>query len=206
MTDSSTSETITHEERHRALVDRLARNLRPTKPLWPVQVRIALWVALEVAVIVYAGSMHSGRHDLRQQFASPMYLAEIISFIVAGVLAAALAFRSAIPGLEPSRAQWIVLGLVALGASLTLWAEPVRADVPLSEFIKTGVVCAAYTGFYAWLPWLVLLIAVRRGAPSGRAGAGILIGAATLFTYAVMRVDCPIDERYHLFIWHLLPA
>ncbi len=124
MTDSSTSETITHEQRHRALVDRLARDLRPTKPLWPVKVRIAVWVALEIAVILFAGSMHSGRHDLRQQLTSPLYLAELISFVVAGVLAAALAFRSAIPGLEPSRAQWIVLGLVALGASLTLWAEP----------------------------------------------------------------------------------
>src|SRR5260370_42049774 len=115
MTDySTTSENITHEQRHRALVDRLARDLRPTKPLWPVRVRIALWVALELAVIVYAASMHSGRHDLRQQLSSPMYLAELISFIVAGVLAAVLAFRSAVPGLEPSRAQWLVLGLVAL--------------------------------------------------------------------------------------------
>ena len=29
--------------------------------------------------------------------------------------------------------------------------------------------------------------------------------AAFLFSFALMRVNCPIDEGLHLFMWHLLP-
>jgi hypothetical protein len=37
--------------------------------------------------------------------------------------------------------------------------------------------------------------------------SGLLVGAgALLFSFAVMRISCPIDEPLHLLTWHLLPA
>ena len=36
---------------------------------------------------------------------------------------------------------------------------------------------------------------------------GLAIGAAAaLFSFALMRLKCPNDERLHLLTWHLMPA
>ena len=41
---------------------------------------------------------------------------------------------------------------------------------------------------------------------SGRL-SGLFVGAGALsFSFAIMRVACPIDEPLHLLAWHLLPA
>ena len=46
---------------------------------------------------------------------------------------------------------------------------------------------------------------VRRGAvfAAKRTGA-IVVGAALLFTFAIQRGGCPLDDRQHLIVWHLL--
>jgi hypothetical protein len=37
--------------------------------------------------------------------------------------------------------------------------------------------------------------------------SGLLVGGgALLFSFAVMRIACPIDEPLHLLTWHLLPV
>jgi Negative regulator of sigma F len=112
-----------------------------------------------------------------------------------------------VPGLEPTRLHWLLVSAITVAAILTLMGEPARANIPLSQFIKTGMGCARSTIFYASLPWLALLLFVRRGAPLARGATGALIDAASLpFTYGLMRVKCPMDERYHLFVWHLMPG
>jgi hypothetical protein len=44
---------IVHEEHHRALVKRLSSEVTPTRPLWPVGGRLALWMMLEVGVLAW---------------------------------------------------------------------------------------------------------------------------------------------------------
>jgi hypothetical protein len=39
---------MTHDEHHSALVRRLAAEVKPTRRLWSVGVRLAPWIALEV--------------------------------------------------------------------------------------------------------------------------------------------------------------
>jgi hypothetical protein len=39
------------------------------------------------------------------------------------------------------------------------------------------------------------------------ATTGALVGAGAMpFSFALMRIKCPIDEPAHLLVWHLLPA
>lgn len=48
---------------------------------------------------------------------------------------------------------------------------------------------------------------MKRGAPMSGQLSGWLIGAGALsFSFVMMRLACPIDERLHLLIWNLLPA
>ena len=84
---------------------------------------------------------------------------------------------------------------------------PVRVADPLGEFLHVGLGCALETCVLAALPWVALWWAVKRGAPMRGAGAGGLIGAAAmLFSFALMRINCAIDEPLHIVTWHLMPA
>src|SRR4029077_18164626 len=147
------------------------------------------------------------RPDLAQQLHDPVYLLETALLAGAGLVAAMLALQEAIPGRAARRLERIVpFGLVLVAA--VLWfRHPMRGDVAVSQFIATGLGCAASTVGLAALPWCALLIAIRRGAPLAPARAGALIGAAAFFIAALlMRARCPLDERLHLLVWHALPV
>ena len=202
MTDA---QEITHEERHRALVERLAANLKPVRPLWPVRVRLGLWLLLQVVVLGWVAS-HTP-NDFTRKLESSRYLLEVVLFAVTAILAAVIALRSAIPG-RPVRIGELggILVLLLAGSGLVM-TQPLRTPYPLSEFVSLGLGCAMWTCLLAAAPWFALWWAVKRGAPMRAWTAGLAVGAAAaLFSFAWMRIRCPNDERLHLLIWHLLPV
>ena len=70
-----------------------------------------------------------------------------------------------------------------------------------------GAGCLEKTVALAALPWVMLVVALRRGAPVAPAMGGALAGAAAfLLANVAMRVVCPIDAHLHVLTWHLLPA
>jgi hypothetical protein len=195
----------THEERHRALVERLAANLHPVRRLWPVPVRLGLWLVLEVALLAWvAGHTHN---DFMSKLAGPRYLLEVALFAGSAILAALIAFRSAIPG-RPVRISEPAIAVVLLAAGTALlMTQPLHTAYPLSQFIDMGRICAIETCLLAAVPWIGLWWAVRRGAPMRAWTTGLAIGAAAaLFSFALMRLKCPNDERLHLLTWHLMPT
>jgi hypothetical protein len=202
---AQTSE-ISHEEHHRALVRRFATEVKPTRRLWPVAARVGLWVILEVCVLAWAAA-HT-RNNFMHKLKQPAYLGEIIFFAGAAVISATLALRSAIPG-RPLRAveAMVVAVLVVAGTAFVTLAEPMNASNSLNQFVRVGLRCAYETWLYAAPQLLALWWMVRRGAPMNGRLSGLSIGAAALFfSFAIMRVACPIDEPLHLLAWHLLPA
>jgi hypothetical protein len=194
-----------HDHLHRALVDRIAGNLEPRRPLWPVRRRLALWLVLEMAVLL--STVAETRDNWATRFASPAYTFEVVFFAAAGLILAAMALRSAIPGRESRPWQTaLAMGLALAGIAL-LFATPISASVSLSEFINVGLGCVVATCTKAALPLIALWWAVRRGAPGDGRAAGALVGAAAmLFSFAIMRIDCPLDEPIHLLTWHLGPV
>jgi hypothetical protein len=203
MTDTIAAE---HQAHHRALVERMVAELRPVRRLWPIRLRLALWIAFEAGLLLFA-IHHSKRTDLPQELANPWYLLSVGGSAAAGVLGALLALRSAIPGREP-RPREAALLLILTGASmLILLHQPINADVPMGTFISRGLPCVFGISTLACLPLLALLWAMRRGAPLTRGFDGALAGAgAFLVAFALMRVRCPIDESLHLLVWHVIPA
>jgi hypothetical protein len=194
-----------YAELHRALVERLAANLRPVRRLWPVSIRFGLWFILEVGVLAWVGT-HT-HNDFMRKLEAPRYLLEVALFGAAAIVAAIIALRSAIPGRQVRAGELaFVLASVLAGTGL-LMTQPLRTGYPLTEFIVTGLSCAYQTSLLAAAPCIALWWAVKRGAPMRGATAGLAAGAAAaLFSFAMMRIGCPIDERLHLLIWHLLPA
>ena len=201
----SPADQITHEERHRALVDRLASDLKPVRRLWPVNVRLTLWLVVEAAVAAWILS-HT-HNDFIRKLGTPDYAFQIFLFAVSGLVVAVIALRSAIPGRQ-TRSATVALAIIMVAAgSALVMMQPLRTGASLSEFIRVGRPCAYDTCLFAAAPWVALWWAVKRGAPMHGGWAGLAVGcAALLFTFALMRLGCPIDERLHLVIWHLLPV
>ncbi len=197
---------VSHETLHHEMVERIVADLRPVRRLWPTSLRLALWVALEMAVLLLI-VVHTGRANLMLRLADPWYLIGFGGFAATGVIGAAFALRSAVPGDEPRPIGLGLLLSVAAASALLLVHQPFNGAVPLRNFIDQGMPCAVGILMLAAIPWLALTVAVWRGAPLSAGRDGALVGAAAfLSSFALMRVRCPIDEGMHLFVWHFLPA
>ena len=197
----------THEDHHRELVSRLAREIKPARRLRSVGVRLALWMLLEVGALAWVVT-HTDNDFLPKLKQRPAYAIEIVFFVAAAMISAILALRSAIPG-RPLHAAETILGvtLVLAGIVLITVSAPIRIDYQLQEFLHLGLRCARETVVLGATPWLLLWWLVSRGFPTGGRLSGSLIGAgAMFFSFALMRIACPIDEPLHLLTWHLLPA
>ena len=206
MSEIVNSQQSDHEVRHNALVEHLVAELRPVRRLWPVRVRLAIWIAIEAGVLMWV-IRNTQRTDLAHQFRNPWYLLGVGGFALAGAIGAAFALRSAIPGREARRRELGLLVVLTVASALLLLHQPISLIMPIGTFIHEGLPCAFGIAMFASLPLLVLFWAVRRGAPLAGGAAGALAGgAAFLFSFALMRVNCPIDEGLHLFMWHFLPA
>jgi hypothetical protein len=197
---------MTHDEHHRALVRRLAAEVKPKRPLWPVELRLGLWMASEVGVLAWVATHTS--NDFMQKLQQPVYAIEVLFFAAAAVISAALALRSAIPGraLRASEAT-LAAALVIAGTLLVAAVKPMDTASPLGGFVRVGLPCAYGIGIFATLPLLLLWWMVRRGASMSGGLSGLLAGGgASFYSFAMLRLKCPIDEPLHILAWHLLPA
>jgi hypothetical protein len=197
---------MTHDEHHRALVRRLAAEVKPTRRLWSVGMRLGLWMALEVGVLTWVATHTS--NDFMQKLKQPVYAIEVVFFVAAAVISAALALRSAIPGraLRASEATLAAV-LVIAGTLFVAVVEPMDPTTPLGGFARVGLPCAYSIGIFTALPLLLLWWMVRRGASMSGGLSGLLAGAgASFYSFAMLRLVCPLDEPLHIVTWHLLPA
>jgi hypothetical protein len=161
---------------------------------------------MEVGILAWV--MSHTTNNFVAKMAHPAYAIEIIFFAAAAIICAELALRSAIPGRTLSgKEATIATALVLAGTAVLVVAQPMATSDPLGDFARKGLRCAIETVKLGTLPWLALWWLVRRGAAMSGWLSGLLVGAgALLFSFAVMRIGCPIDEPLHLLTWHLLPA
>jgi hypothetical protein len=181
----------------------MVTDLHPVRRILPVRVRLAIWLVIDAAVLWYL-YVWGFRRDWIAQMDRPAFFFEVAVFIVASIMIAILALRAAVPGREPNRAEAAMVAVVLLVSILMVMRLPADTNLPFSRFIKDGMRCFRDTFILAVVPWFALLWAVKRGAPMRRGtAAGLAAGAALLFTFAILRIGCPIDEQLHLLIWHL---
>ncbi len=191
---------------HRALVDRLAADARPVSRLRPPATRMLTWMALPVAVVVSTTMGHL-RPDLIGRLGTPAFALELGLLAAGAGISTWFAFRAAAPDRpSPGDGLWITIGLVA-AAVAALLSEPGGRNPVVGGFAAGGTGCLEKTVALAALPWGMLLVALRRGAPVAPATGGAFAGAAAfLLANVAMRVVCPIDARLHVLAWHLLPV
>src|ERR1700680_2606165 len=99
------------------LIEDIIERFAPAKRLWPVRLRLSLWLALEVTILALV-AYGSPRSDLLLKLHDPQYLFELIAFITVGALGAGLALRTAIPGREATANELALIAAVALTSVL----------------------------------------------------------------------------------------
>jgi len=168
--------------------------------------RMLAWMAAPIALLIGAAVVHL-RADFADRLRTPAFALEV-GFLAAGAgITTWLAFRAAAPDRRSAGgALWIAAGLVA-AAVAALLSEPGGSAPVSGGFAAVGTGCLEMTVALAALPWVMLLVALRRGAPVAPATGGALAGAAAvLLANVAMRLVCPIDAHAHVLTWHLLPA
>jgi len=151
---------------YEALVERSIKDFRPVKRLWPVGVRLAVWVMLEAGIL----ALVSGWRGLAV-IHSVGSMAGIAAFLLEGVSAGNLALRSAIPGREAGWRYFLLLPPALFALSIAGIDGP--ATTTLSPQVQVGSILALGA-----LPWVGLFWAVRRGVSTHPGRTGALVGLA----------------------------
>ena len=140
-----------HDEHHRALVWRLTAEVKPARRIWPVGIRLGLWMALEIGILAWVMTGSGGNFIGRLK--DPAYAMEVLFFGFAAVILAALALRSALPGRYLSAREATLAGLLALAGTLLITAAaPMDTTRPVAELVRVGLQCALRIGLYSALP------------------------------------------------------
>jgi hypothetical protein len=138
------------------------------------------------------------RPDLYAKLHDASYLLELVMLAVATGFMTLMALRCAVPGRAPSRVETVVAIGLLVGVAGVLAAQP--AGAPAFD----GWLCGLRTVAFAIVPWSMLLLAIRRGAPVRVRNAALYAGAAALlFATTVLRLACPADGPQHWLAWHL---
>jgi hypothetical protein len=197
---------MTGADRERALVDQLVADARPVGRLWSPEARLALWLVVAAAGLA-AMAARVPRDDLPLQLRNPSFLLEQVLLLLGGGLLGLAAFRAAVPGRALGSAT-LVAGWAALALGLGwMLRAPVHTAWTLDAFLEIGQRCLWRTLTWGALPWIVLVVALRRGMPLERRQAGILAGVATwALVYPAVRVCCQTDELLHLSVFHATPV
>ena len=188
-----------------SLVDRLVSDVRPVHRLWRPELRLVVWFALAVAALLVPAAWVLLAEPPVRLYGSAFVLEQ--GLLVAGaVLLGLQALRTVVPGQASSRALTLA-GFAALGlAVLSMFRLPVHHAWTVETFLDVGRPCLWRAAIWGAVPFALLLVALRRGAPLARRRTAMLAGAASwALTCAALRVCCQTDELLHLLSFHALP-
>jgi hypothetical protein len=190
------------------LIQQLASDLEPVRPLRPVSLRVAGWVVLAGASLAMVMLLMGVRRELGDTLDRADFAFEALLLLATALSAAAAALVISVPGAEQSRlVRWLPM---VGGIACLLWAAG-ELGLAAATGAPTGRLtfawhCVYKTTSVAAIPGAALFLMVRRAAPMHATWAGLL---AVLATTAVgvlgANIICPNDRPLHMLLWHVAP-
>lgn len=148
------------------LIERLAANADPVRPLAAPWIRAAVWLAIAIPYVALVVAMMTPRGDLAAKLSDFRYLLEQTAALSTGIVAAAVAFTSIIPGYDRRIA---LLPLAPLGIWLASLGEGcVQAwmrNGAQGLSLTSDFVCIPAIALVGALPALAMVVMLRKGAP-----------------------------------------
>ena len=182
---------------YRDLIDRLIQDFRPVKRLWPVRIRLLLWILLE-AVIMAVATLLNRQSDATAVVYFHNYGFDAAGFFLVSIAAAWMALRNSIPGRETSATELILLAVGIIAAAMIVQFEPLTQTLLSSDDFRSAL---GRQLTFAALPWITLFWAARRAMPLRPRLTGGMIGiAASSFAVAAELFSGPA----YPITWELL--
>ena len=187
------------------LIQRLANDAAPARPLPAPWVRTGIWLSLlipYIAVVLLAMIMRNGLPGFTPD---ARFIIEIVSGLAAGIAAALCAFRSVVPAYS----RWFFVVFVVLAGA---WLGSVGQNC-VQEWLRNGsqalsvshdLSCLPFITFASIYPAIALIWMLRRGAPlTPRLTAAVTGMAAAGLANFVLRIVFPEDANVGLLVWHI---
>jgi hypothetical protein len=166
---------------YRGLIDHLIQDFRPVKRLWPIRIRLLLWILLEAAIVAVA-MLLNGQSDAAAVVYFHNYGFDAAGFFLVSIAAAWMALRNSIPGRETSATELILLAVGIIVAASIVQFEPLTQTLLSSDDFRSAL---GRQLTFAALPWVTLFWAARRAIPLRPRLTGGMIGvAASCFAVA----------------------
>jgi hypothetical protein len=182
---------------YRGLIDRLIQDFRPVKRLWPIRIRLLLWILLEAAIVAVA-MLLNGQSDATAVVYFHNYGFDAAGFFLVSIAAAWMALRNSIPGRETSASELILLAIGIIAAASIVQFEPLTQTLLSSDDFRPAM---GRQLTFAALPWISLFWAARRAIPLRPRLTGGMIGvAASCFAVAAELFSGPA----YPITWELL--
>lgn len=188
------------------LIDGLVDDLQPNRPL--TLSRGLVVASGSAALAVGAMALFFGiRPGLITENPDPVFLLATGLFLILGIAASVTVIGMSRPQVGSSHDGWIwavaMAALLPLSAAVMGFAD--RGNALLQSYPSHGINCLTNGGLLGLIVGGALTFWLRRGAPTSPEQAGLLTGVAAgslgIFAYSL---HCPLDDIYHIGIWHSL--
>jgi hypothetical protein len=185
------------------LIRTLAADGELARGLWPT-LMLGLVPALVIALVAVGFGL-GFRSDLLVALVTPISVARIVLTLALGLIAARLALQLARPGVAGGVRLWPLgaIGVVAL--ALLVWAfVGTPADGRQMALVgKTITKCLVTIPLLSILPVAALHVALRHGAVTDRARAGLVAGlAGSGLAAAIYALHCTEDSPLFYVTWY----
>jgi hypothetical protein len=179
--------------------DRLVRDLRPVKPLWPRGCFAAAFGA-SFAAVVWTGVYGLGANGLKAMSTEQVVAVLSVAAVSVAALSDSLARQMAPGDRHWMRPQFVPVAVITLIlAVLAGWSEFKREP----EFWVRGLICARAGVSVALLAALPLWLLLRRGVVLSGCTTGAAVGLlAGLAGTIVLELHCAIPYAAHILTWH----
>jgi hypothetical protein len=185
------------------LIEVLAADANPVRPLASPMVRLCVWLAISssyVAVIVLVMGL---RPDIQSRLADRRFVVEVGATFLTSVLAAAAAFCAGCPG----RPVWErfapapALGLWFWSLGEGCWRSFVQGGVQGLEF-QLDLACLPSILLVSVVPGALILIMIRQGAPIAPVTTTALAAlAAAALGATALRLFHAQDASLMVLVW-----
>jgi hypothetical protein len=180
------------------LIDRLAAEAAPVRPLPPPWRRVGRWFAVAAPAVAAVVVVMSPRPDLGAKLADGRYLLEQGAAVATAVLAAFAAFSAVVPGRSRR------LALPAL-APLAVWLGSLgQGCLAGGVALRPDWVCIPAIAMTGAVPAAAMAAMLRRGAPLlPRTTLALGALAAAALANAGLRLFHPEDASLMVLVWQL---
>ncbi|MEF2548472.1 DUF1109 domain-containing protein [Aurantimonas sp. E1-2-R+4] len=184
-----------------ALIDRLARDAGPVRPLPPAWRRCLGWLAMAVGFAAVIVLLMSPRPDLAEQLRETRFWVEQLAALATAILAAHAALALSVPGtsrrvaLSPLLPAALWLGSQGVGCLSALTG---RSGVSITGEPE----CLVFIALTGSLPAVALVAMLRRGFPvRPRLNLALAVLAAAALGNLGLRLFHPQDAALMVLIW-----